>query len=211
MLSKRPTQGLYAITDEQLIAPDALIESVAQAITGGARIIQYRNKHGDAQLRIRQAEALRICCTKLDALLIINDDLELAARVRADGVHIGQSDVGYAEARRVLGAAALIGVTCYNSLPQALAAQQAGADYVAFGRFYPSSSKPMASPATIDVLHQAAQQLSIPIVAIGGITPENGRPLLEAGADYLAVINGLFASSDISAAARRYTALFNDL
>jgi thiamine-phosphate pyrophosphorylase len=204
------TCGLYAITDEQLTAPAQLEHAVSEAIAGGAAVIQYRNKRGTARQRQQQAAALVQLCQPQNVPLIINDDVALAASVNADGVHLGKMDSSLAEARQQLGPQAIIGVSCYNSLEGALSAAEAGADYVAFGRFFSSHSKPDAQPAETPLLRQARQQLQLPIVAIGGITPANGQALLAAGADLLAAIHGVFGQSDIQAAASAYATLFPD-
>jgi thiamine-phosphate pyrophosphorylase len=140
--------------------------------------------------------------------LLINDDIELAALVGADGVHLGREDGAVTQARKQLGNDAIIGVSCYNFVELAVAAQKQGATYAAFGRFFPSSSKPLAAPAQIETLRQAKLALTIPIVAIGGILPDNGGQLLEAGADLLAVIGGIFDDQP-EQSARAYQALFS--
>jgi thiamine-phosphate pyrophosphorylase len=201
-------RGLYAITDTLLIPDERLAMTVEQALLGGARLLQYRDKSADAGRRRAQAQALNILCRRHGAPLIINDDVELAAEVGAAGAHIGQDDPAFATARHRLGENAMIGVSCYNRLELALAAEQAGADYVAFGAFFPSPTKSTEIRASVALLREARAVLSIPIVAIGGITPENAPPLLEAGADALAVISGVFAQPDIQSAAARYAALF---
>ena len=203
-------RGLYAITDERLSAPAQLPVCVSAAIAGGATVIQYRNKQGNAQQRRQEAGALLQLCQQHQVPLIINDDVALAASVNADGVHLGKTDASLAQARQQLGPQAIIGVSCYNSLEGAMTAAQAGADYVAFGRFFSSHSKPDAQPAEAALLQQARRQLQLPIVAIGGITPENGQVLLAAGADLLAAIYGVFGQPDIEAAASAYAALFQD-
>jgi thiamine-phosphate pyrophosphorylase len=204
------SRGLYAITDERLTAPGQLLPCVSEAIAGGATVIQYRNKQGNAQQRRQEAGALLQLCQQQHVPLIINDDIALAASVNADGVHLGKTDADLALARQQLGPHAMIGVSCYNSLERALTAAQAGADYVAFGRFFSSNSKPDAPPAEAALLRQARRQLQLPIVAIGGITPENGQALIEAGVDLLAAIHGVFGQPDIQLAARAYAALFTD-
>jgi len=171
-------------------------------------MIQYRDKSNNAPRRLKEAQALWHLCHQFKIPLLINDDLDLAARCGADGVHLGAEDAPLTEARRKLGESAIIGVSCYNRLERALAAEAAGADYVAFGRFFPSGSKPQAVQAHPDLLRLARRRLRIPIVAIGGITPENGGPLVEAGADMLAVIQGVFRATDIRAAAARFARLF---
>jgi len=201
-----PDRGLYAITQTINKSVDTIIDEVIAAIKGGAVIVQYRDKNpADALFLAR--ELVKIC-HQHKVPLIINDDIELAARVGADGVHIGKEDGAIAQARMHLGNNAIIGVSCYNFVERAIEAQAQGATYIAFGRFFPSSSKPLAEPAKIETLQQAKLRLNIPIVAIGGILPENGAQLLAAGADLLAVIGGLF-DSEPEQSARAYQALFN--
>ncbi|MBI5463224.1 MAG: thiamine phosphate synthase [Gammaproteobacteria bacterium] len=200
--------GLYAITDPQLIPGDALLPAVTAALRGGARVIQYRDKSHDVARRRTQAAALVELCRHHDALLIVNDDVELAAEVGASGVHLGRDDADLHAARTRLGTTAIIGMSCYNQLTRAQAAADAGANYVAFGRFFPSLTKPDALAAEPDLLRAARRALALPLVAIGGITPDNGGPLIEAGADMLAVIHGVFGQPDIEAAARRFADLF---
>ncbi len=197
--------GLYAITQTDNKSAETIIAEVAAAIRGGAVIVQYRDKNPIDALNL--AQELVTLCHRHHVPLIINDDIELAARVGADGVHIGKEDGNIALARKHLGDAAIIGVSCYNSIERAIDAQAQGAGYAAFGRFFTSSSKPLAAPAHIDTLKQAKRQLTIPIVAIGGILPENGAQLLTAGADLLAVIGGLFDNQP-EQSARAYRALF---
>lgn len=200
--------GLYAVADTECIGPTHLVEAVTAAIDGGTAVVQYRDKSGNESVRQKQAAMLADLCERRGALFIVNDDVELARRVGAAGVHLGRDDPSLEDARRLLGVQSIIGVSCYNELERALAAADAGADYVAFGSFYPSPTKPTAVRATVELLRAAREHLSIPIVAIGGITPENGGALVAAGADALAVIQGLFAHADIREAARRYVALF---
>ena len=202
------SRGLYAITDSKLLSPERLVEAVALAIQGGAQMIQYRNKGGDAPQRQWEASDINNMCRALGIPLIINDDVALAARVMAAGVHLGKDDADIAAARATLGPRAIIGVSCYNDVAWAVAAEQAGADYVAFGSFFPSRVKPGAVRAEIDLIHEAKQKLTIPVVAIGGITADNGRQLIEAGADMLAVITEVFGQADIRGAAERFADLF---
>lgn len=209
MTTSAPLAGLYAIADTSLIAAARLVDSVALAIAGGAHVVQYRDKAGDRDLRLRQATALARLCESHRAPLIINDDPDLAADVGAAGVHLGRADLSLTKARRRLGSQAIIGISCYNQLELALTAEAEGANYVAFGSFYGSATKPKAVRALPELLRTAKQQLNIPVVAIGGITPENGGALINAGADSLAVIEGLFKQSDIRRAAYRYALLFN--
>ena len=204
---KFPLRGLYAITQIKNKTADIIINEVIAAIKGGAVVVQFRDKEPlDA---IYLADQLVKVCHEYKVPLLINDDIELAIKVGADGVHIGREDGAISEARDRLGADAIIGVSCYNFVQQAFGAQEQGATYVAFGRFFPSSSKPLAAPAELDTLRKAKFLLDIPIVAIGGILPENGGPLLTAGADLLAVIGGLFETQP-EQSARAYQALFDN-
>lgn len=200
--------GLYAITDARYKG-DSLAHQVEQAILGGARVIQYRDKSNDAVLRLREASEILAVCRVHQVPLLINDDIQLADEVGADGVHIGQDDADYFQARQLLGDQAIIGVSCYNQLALAQQAEQQGADYVAFGRFFPSGSKPLAVQADIALLQQARRELACPIVAIGGIHAENGAALVDAGADMLAVIQSVFAAQDVKQAARQMSGLFD--
>ena len=202
-----PLRGLYAITQTKNKTADIIINEVIAAIKGGAVVVQFRDKESlDA---IYLADQLVKVCHEYKVPLLINDDIELAIKVGADGVHIGREDGAISEARDRLGADAIIGVSCYNFVEQAFDAQEQGATYVAFGRFFPSSSKPLAALAELDTLRKAKFLLDIPIVAIGGILPENGGPLLTAGADLLAVIGGLFETQP-EQSARAYQALFDN-
>lgn len=200
--------GLYAITDSHLIPPGELVPRVAEAIQGGAKVIQFRDKSDDSERKAWEAMDLLNICRTLNIPLIINDDVELAIQIGADGVHLGSDDYDIEQARQQLGDNILIGVSCYNHFDNAIDAVNKGADYIAFGRFFPSSTKPDAVQADLSLLERAKQELSVPVVAIGGITPENGASLIEAGADALAVIHGVFGQTDITAAAARYAALF---
>lgn len=200
--------GLYAITDTHLTPGDTLLPAVAAALRGGARVIQYRDKSNDHIRRTEEAAALNALCQRHAALLIINDDVQLAAAIGAAGVHLGRDDPDPRATRKRLGASAIIGVSCYNQLQRAQTAAEHGADYVAFGRFFPSLTKPDAAAAAPELLRAARRALALPLVAIGGITPDNGGQLIEAGADMLAVIHGVFGQPDIEAAARQFAALF---
>jgi thiamine-phosphate pyrophosphorylase len=208
----RKVRGLYAITDERLTPPGRLLERVAQAIKGGAAVIQYRSKNPDQALRRREALELCRVCGALQVPFIVNDDVDLALDIGASGVHLGRDDAGVQAARGHLGRHAIIGASCYGSLERAAEAEESGADYVAFGSFFPSPTKPQALRAPVSLLREARIRLSVSIVAIGGIEPANAPALLEAGADALAVVHGIFGEisgqSDPEAAARRYALCF---
>ncbi|MGD8911768.1 MAG: thiamine phosphate synthase [Candidatus Thiodiazotropha sp.] len=209
LISKRSgLHGLYAITDAQLSPKQHLLQDVEQALLGGAAVIQYRDKTANSSQRLADATALQRLCRDHGALLIINDDIKLAEEVGADGVHLGAQDSAPSSARNRLGKDAIIGVSCYNQLDLAGKAAACGADYIAFGRFFPSRIKPDAVQARPELLTSAKARFNLPLVAIGGITPENGAPLIHAGADMLAVIHGVFGQTDIQAACRRLTKLF---
>jgi len=210
MVNKLQVAGLYAIADTQYLDDARLLSAVAEAIAGGARLIQYRDKKHAAEDRARQAIELASLCRQHSALFIINDNVELAKQVQAAGVHLGREDVSPATARTRLGPQAIIGVSCYNELARAETAQAQGADYIAFGRFFSSRTKPQAVQASPELLREAKKRLRIPIVAIGGITPENGASLIAAGADALAVIEGVFGQADVRSAATRYSRLFEN-
>ena len=203
-----PISGLYAITP-QYADVDVLLDQVRQALQGGARAVQYRDKSQDVALRFEQASELLGLCRDFAVPLIINDDLRLADLVGADGVHLGRDDVSLREARLILGRDRIIGVSCYNDLSLAHAAQDGGADYVAFGSFFASPTKPHAVAAPLELLRQAKRELRVPLVAIGGITLANAGLLIEAGADALAVISAVFDSGSIRTTASEFAQLFS--
>lgn len=199
--------GLYALTPETADTERLLVQ-VEAALVGGVAAVQYRDKSGDVARRHEQASELAALCRRFRVPLIVNDDLRLADLCDADGVHLGREDGSLREARIILGRDKFVGASCYQSLELALAAQAAGADYVAFGSFFPSPTKPAAPRASLDLLHDAAPVIHVPLVAIGGITLANAPSLLDAGADSLAVLSALFDAPDIRAAARDLNLLF---
>ena len=200
-----PISGLYAITDGP--RPD-LRSAVEAALAGGARVLQYRDKTDDHARRLAEARLITGLCATHGVPMIVNDDIDLALECSAAGVHLGADDQDLVSARQRLGADAIIGVSCYGSIERARFAVTHGASYVAFGAFFPSRTKPAARCASIEVLLQSAG-LGVPRVAIGGITPDNAHPLIEAGADCVAVISALFDSPDIRATAERFSGLFS--
>lgn len=203
-------RGLYAITDRQLLADGRLLPYVEAALKGGARLLQYRDKSADDARRLREAEALRELCNRYGAALIINDDAELAARLGV-GLHLGQGDGSLSVARALLGRQAIIGATCHAQLPLAEQAVREGASYVAFGRFFDSTTKPGAPMATPALLADASSRLNLPIVAIGGITLENAPALIAQGVSMVAVVHGLFgaaSAAEVEQRARAFSALF---
>jgi len=210
MAARRPKlAGLYALTPE-LADTVELAARTELALSGGASAIQYRTKAASAGLKLEQAAALRALCSARGAIFIVNDDVELAHAVRADGVHLGRDDASLAAARARLGPAAIVGVSCYDELERAESAIAAGGDDIAFGSFYPSRVKPNAVRAPLSLIAEAkARWPQAGIVAIGGITAANAPPLIAAGADAVAVISALYEAPDIALAARELAACFD--
>lgn len=203
----KPVSGLYAVTPE-LTDSIALVSKVDAALRGGARVIQYRSKSIAGSLRRSQAGEIASLCRFWNALFIVNDSVELAREVDADGVHLGKDDGDVPAARTMLGPGKLIGVSCYGEIGRARAAVSQGADYVAFGSFFSSSTKPQALRAGTELLEIAASEIALPVVAIGGITEDNAAGLIAAGADAVAVVSALFDALDVEAQARRFARLF---
>lgn len=201
-------RGLYAITDSQLLA-GKFLSYVEAALDGGVTLLQYRDKGSDESRRLREATELLKLCERYKTRLIINDDADLAARLDV-GVHMGQTDGSLTDARGLLGHKAIVGATCHGSLEMAEKAKADGATYIAFGRFFNSSTKPGAPAIELDVLRQARTRFNLPIAVIGGITLENAPPLVEHGADLLAVVHGLFGAENTQEVTRRARA-FNAL
>ncbi|KFE53139.1 thiamine phosphate synthase [Pseudomonas syringae] len=201
-------RGLYAITDSQLLA-GKFLSYVEAALDGGVTLLQYRDKGSDESRRLREATALLKLCERYKTRLIINDDADLAARLDV-GVHMGQTDGSLTDARGLLGHKAIVGATCHGSLEMAEKAKADGATYIAFGRFFNSNTKPGAPAIELDVLRQARARFNLPIAVIGGITLENAPPLVEHGADLLAVVHGLFGAENTQEVTRRARA-FNAL
>lgn len=199
------SRGLYAVTNGPR---EDLLAAAQAAIDGGTRLLQYRDKTNDAARRLHEARALAAVCARHDVPLIVNDDVELALACGAAGVHLGEHDGDVAAARAKLGRGAVIGVSCYDSLQRARDVASAGADYLAFGAFFPSRTKPHNRRATPQLLHDA-KVFGLPLVAIGGITADNASLLIEAGADLLAVVSAVFGAADMRAAARRFADLFD--
>ncbi|MEO9214714.1 MAG: thiamine phosphate synthase [Rhodanobacter sp.] len=200
-----PGRGLYAITDGP--RPD-LLEVAAQALAGGARLLQYRDESVDVPRRHAEATALLQLCRARGVPLIIDSDVALAWTVGAQGVHLSGTDDDIGAARAELGEHAILGVSCRGSLQRAQVAARAGASYISFGTFFLSPTKPLAPRVSIDLLRQSAT-LGLPRVAIGGITPDNGAALVEAGAEYLAVISAVFGATDVRATAQRFAELYS--
>ncbi|MFP4155629.1 MAG: thiamine phosphate synthase [Halothiobacillaceae bacterium] len=203
-------QGPYLVTDNGRTPSDQLVTTVGAAIRGGVRIVQYRDKSNDHARRLREAAALRALTSERGVLFLVNDDIALAEQVAADGIHLGINDAGVEEGRIRLGSDAVIGVSCYDRFDLAQKAASDGADYLAFGSFFASRVKPNAPRASLDLLRESRDKLTLPICAIGGITAEQAPSLVAAGADMVAVISAIFGAEDAEAAARALTAAFED-
>jgi thiamine-phosphate pyrophosphorylase len=201
-------KGLYAVTpDEQ--DTDVLLAKVEAALQGGINILQYRNKQANHKLLTQQAQAILPLCRQYNVPLIINDSVKLCLTLDADGVHIGAEDGNLSEVRTRLGPNKILGASCYNRFDLALTAQQAGADYVAFGACFASTTKPNAPIASLDLFKLAQAQLHIPTVAIGGIMLTNVLQAIDAGASAIAVINAIFNSSDVKLSTQQFAQLFD--
>ncbi|WP_053980122.1 thiamine phosphate synthase [Marinagarivorans algicola] len=194
---------LYAITDSTLMPGELMLTKAQAALQGGCQWLQYRDKSTNQPLRLTQACALKSLCEQYNAKLIINDDLQLAIASQAHGLHLGQGDGSVQQARQCLGAHATIGVTCHDQLSLANTAIRDGASYVAFGRFFNSATKPDAKAAPLTLLNQA-RHLNVPVIAIGGITPDNSRRVIQAGASAIAVCHSLFACDNVKNRARDF-------
>jgi thiamine-phosphate pyrophosphorylase len=201
-------QGLYLITDTKLIPRERFVETVEAAVRGGATMVQLREKETPREEVIRLGQALLAVTKRYDALLIINDHPSVAKAVGADGVHVGREDPPVSEARALLGPDAIIGASCYGDVTRAASAERDGADYVAFGTPFPSPTKTKRTDISLGIFREAKQQVSVPVFAIGGITIDNARQVIDAGADGLAVVSGVFAAADVEAAARALAQLF---
>lgn len=206
--NRLPTGGLYAITiDEQ--DEGKLLQAAEVCLAGGVSVFQYRDKLRPSNEQLRIAKRLRHLCDRYRIPLFINDDLSLALACKADGIHLGSDELDSLPIAKGAHHKILVGVSCYDSLQRARDALAGGADYVAFGSVFGSSTKPSARRCSLDLLRSARNELTAPIVAIGGLTPENGRDVIEAGADFLAVISGIFGQADVMSAVSRYVRLFS--
>ncbi len=210
-ITTRKISGLYAISNHDVLPREKLMADTLALLKGGADIFQFRDKQSALPEKHARALALKNLCAQYQCVFIINDDIDLALSVNADGVHIGQQDCSLPEARKRLGSTKIIGQSCHNSLALAERATQQGADYLAVGRFFPSKTKASASQANIAIIGQVKQYCQLPVVAIGGITLDNAAALIEAGADALAVIDDLLSQDNIEGHAREYRNLFKRL
>lgn len=201
-------RGLYIVTPDQADT-GALLAAVARVLPARPAIVQYRSKLADAGLRRQQAAQLLALCRQSGIPLVINDDLALALEIDADGAHLGRDDGDLAGARQALGASRILGASCYGEWWRAAAAAAAGVDYLAFGAMFPSSTKPLAPPAPLEMLTRAKAEFGLPVAAIGGITLDNAPLLITAGADLPAVISDVFSAPDPAARAAAYAGLFD--
>jgi thiamine-phosphate pyrophosphorylase len=211
MSERAAVHGVYLVTDRDRLPDAELGTRIAAIINAGVGWVQYRDKTDDHERRLGQAHALARLCDRLGARLIVNDDAELAAEAGASGVHLGEADTSVADARNRLGPQAVIGASCYNDVLRGKAAQAEGADYAAFGSVFPSPTKPDARRASPALISEAKAELDIPVVAIGGITPENAAEVVAAGADAIAVVGGILDAPDPAAAASSLAGLFGDV
>lgn len=206
-MSQNKLRGLYAVTPD-LANGTRLLEQVEAVLSGGCRILQYRDKISDKPEQLARAKALRALTRRFGATLLLNDDIALASLIGADGVHLGRDDGNLRAARAILGPDRVLGASCYADFESAAAACATGVDYIAFGAAYPSPTKPDAPRAAPTLFARAANELPVPVCAIGGITLDNAPPLIAAGASLVAVITDLFSAPDIAARAAQYQQLF---
>ena len=208
VLKDRLISGLYGITPD-MTNTDALLARTEQVLKGGARLIQYRNKAADKALRYHQAKLLLQLCRSYDIPMIINDYVDLAVEINADGVHVGALDTSIKTARSLLGTNKIIGASCYNTLELAIQAEKNSADYVAFGAFYPTYTKQTAVVAPISILCSAKKILTVPIVSIGGINLTNALPLIKSGVDAVALCSALYQAEDPCKTAETFARFFD--
>jgi thiamine-phosphate pyrophosphorylase len=206
---KLPPCGLYAITDYDRLRHQEILDKTREILSAGAVLLQFRNKTAENAQLEKQAMDLKSLCAEFNVPLIVNDNLTLARTIDADGLHIGKDDADFKEARDQLGDQKIIGISCYNDIHRARTAVSEGADYIAFGSFFRTSSKDNTVKADISLLRRASLDLDLPVVAIGGITTDNAHILVEAGADYLAVISGLYQAENCFGTAEQYIQIIN--
>ncbi len=202
------SQGIYVISDCRNREADDLLEITEEILSAGISLFQFRDKNSKYEVKKILAKKLQALCRKYKTPFIINDDVELAKEISADGVHLGRDNMNINKARNILGGK-IIGVSCYNDLKYAIYAERLGANYVAFGSFFDSPTKPDAKKAEIELLVKSKSRLKIPVVAIGGITPENGKQLVKNKVDFLAVISGIYQSANTRDSINTYKKLFH--
>jgi thiamine-phosphate pyrophosphorylase len=210
MSRKIISKGLYVITEHGRLEFSDLFARTETILQAGIVALQYRNKQADSQQKLAEAQQLQALCNQYATLFFINDDIDLALQLKSDGVHIGREDATCAVARAHVGKDMLLGVSCYNDLQRAEVAASCNADYIAFGAMYPTTSKSNTTIATPATIQMAKQRYNLPIIAIGGITTENCLPILQAGADLLAVISSVYLVDDPASVIKNFNQLISD-
>ena len=201
-------QGLYLVTPNW-DDTSRLLQLTEQAMQAAPiALLQYRHKEAGPVLRYEQARALQALCRRYRVPFIINDHVDLCADLDADGIHLGGTDAEVAQVRMKLGQRKIIGASCYGDMTRALAAQEAGASYVAFGGFYPSRVKQYAVTTQPTILDQANEVIRVPIVVIGGMTPQNAAPLVARGAHMVAAISAVYQAESVAQAVGQFQSLF---
>lgn len=193
---------LYAVTDRTWLNAETLYEQVEKAINGGATIVQLREKNLDEESFLNEALEIQKLCRKYDIPFVINDNVEIAKKINADGVHVGQSDMEAVNVRAILGNDKILGVSA-QTVEQALLAEKQGADYLGVGAVFPTGSKADADDVSYETLKAICEAVSIPVVAIGGISASNVSALKDSGVSGIAVISAIFAAQDIESATKR--------
>lgn len=200
-------KGLYLVTPDW-DDTEALIKATEIALAAGVSLLQYRHKTATGELRLEQASALLKLCRQYDVPFIVNDHIDLCVALDADGIHVGGTDASVAAVRSLIGKNKILGASCYGDFSLAEQAQIAGASYVAFGGFYPSRVKKYEVSTQVSIVSKAKSDLMLPVCVIGGMTPENARPLVKEGADMVAAISSVYGATDVATAAREFASLF---
>lgn len=198
---KAKVQGLYVILDPSFLDNTSEVEAAEAIIRGGARVIQWRDKGRDKGEQLPVVRALNRLCAEAGVVSIVNDHVDLSLASGASGVHLGQRDLPLSEARKLMPADAVIGVST-ATVEEALQAEREGASYIAVGAIYPTNSKSVTRPAGLETLDKVTRAVSVPVVAIGGINAANVGPVMAAGADSACVISAVLSTDDVEAAAR---------
>ena len=200
-------KGLYLVTPDW-DDTEALIKATEIALTVGVGLLQYRHKTASGELRLEQASAVLTLCRQHNVPFIVNDHIDLCIALDADGIHVGGTDASVAVVRTLIGKDKILGASCYGDFALAEQAQIAGASYVAFGGFYPSRVKKYEVSTPASIVSKAKAELTVPVCVIGGMTPENAKPLVKEGADMVAAISSVYSAADIATAVREFAALF---
>lgn len=206
-MDQNALKGVYAITDDILTPPDTILEKVSEALHGGVKIIQLRDKKSNDIGLIEVCSEIRSLCKSHNALFIINDRVELTKKIRADGVHVGFHNLSVPETRAILGKDFIIGVSCYGDIRRAKKVEKEGADYAAFGAFFSSPTKPEANVISMDIIKQAKSQLKIPVCVIGGIKKENIKQLIPYNPDMYAMVSSIFEGDSVYSNAKQISSM----